>query len=208
MTDPVYIVDEARDSRVSTSLSFRACGLESRPFVTGSDLLESLGELRPGVVMLRLRRSDSHNLGLLSDLRERRPVWPVVVLADHIMVAEAIAAMKLGAFDIVEMPVQVEVLLQALEAARQELIRQLGISDRLQRARASIDALSTRETEVLRALLVGYTNQGIAELYNISVRTVEMHRANLLKSLGAETLAGAVCLALEAGLRPLDRSAA
>ncbi len=208
LTHPVYVVDDARDLRVATSQMLRACGLETRPFSSGDDFLSSLAELRPGVILLRLLPNDPDPSAFLANLRERQLAWPVIALADGIGLPETVAAMKLGASDVVEKPIQVQVLLGAVESARQELTASLAAADRAQRSRARLEALSPRELEVLRALLAGYTNLRAAELCNISVRTVEMHRANLIKALGVETFVGAARVAWEAGVEPLNREAA
>lgn len=208
MKQPIFVVDDERESRVSTTTLLRACGFEVRPFLFGADFLGSLSELQAGVVLLRLVRSSTQSLELLSNIRRRGVHWPVIVLADEIGVSEAVAAMKLGASDIVERAAEVQVLVDALATAGEELAASLVTADRTARSRALIGALSARELEVLRALLAGYTNNRIASLCNISVRTVEMHRANLLHRLEVDSIVGAVRVALEAGVEPLRADAA
>ncbi len=198
----IYVLDEERDSRVATSRILTACSLEPRPFGSGADFLDSLVELEPGIVLLRMRKSDAHAVELLRDLQKQQLLWPIIVLADENEVQEAVTAMKLGAFDVVEKPVEIDVLLKAIEAARAELAVSAVVEDRIHRARARIGTLSTRELEVLRAALAGHPNRRVAELLHISVRTVEMHRAAVIKQLGVETFAGAIRCAFEVGLEP------
>ena len=208
MAYPVYVVDDERDSRVSTSVLLNSCGFQCRPFQNGPDFLGSISELRPGVILLRVRSADAPALAFLEELRERRLGWAVVALADEIAVCEAVALMKLGLSDVIEKPVKAPVLLEALQNASNYLAANVAASDRVQRSRAQIETLSPRELEVLRALLAGYTNKRVAEHFNISVRTVEMHRANMIERLGVDTLVGAAQLACEAGVEPLHRDVA
>ena len=160
------------------------------------------------MILLRVRSADAPVLAFLEELRERRLGWAVVALADEIGVCEAVALMKLGLSDVIEKPAQAPVLLEALQNASDHLSANLAATDRVQRSRAQIDTLSPRELEILRALLAGYTNKRVAEHFNISVRTVEMHRANMIERLGVDTLVGAAQLAFEAGVEPLHRDVA
>lgn len=117
MTQYVYVVDDVQDTRVSTVFLLRALGFEPRPFVEASDLLGSLAELQPGVILFRLvGRSLPVHL-FLAAARERQLGWPVIILADAIETSEAVAAMKLGASDVLEKPLQAQELLEAIESA-------------------------------------------------------------------------------------------
>ena len=204
----MYAVDADRESRVSASLLLRAFGLAPRPFAGVLDFIASLAELQPAVILSPLSGSGSDVYLLLAELREREAPWPVIVLADKVEVSEAVALMKLGAFDVIEKPIEEQLLKEVIEDAHKDLVVTLATLNRMQRARALINALSPREIQVLQALLAGHPNKRVADLCGISVRTVEMHRANLLERLGVETLVGAVRIALEARVEPLDQDSA
>jgi two-component system response regulator FixJ len=204
----IYVVDDDKDARVSTVFLLRALGFEPRPFLNTSDLMASRAELQPGIVLFHLSEKTSSAHAVLAAVPKWQLRWPVVILADVIGASEAVALMKLGASDVIEKPVEAQALAEAIESAGRDLAERLIASDRVRRSQARINALTPRELEVLRALLAGYTNKRVAELCSISVRTVEMHRANLLERLGVETLVGAVRIALEAGVKPLDQDAA
>jgi FixJ family two-component response regulator len=208
MTQYVYVVDDVQDTRISTIFLLRALGFEPWPFVEATDLLGSLAELQPGVILLRLRGQFLATQSFLAAAQDRELGWPLIVLADAIQTSEAVAAMKLGASDVLNKPLQAQELLEAIKSAGNKFTERLAAADRVRRARTRVDALSPRELEVLRALLAGYTNKRVAEICHISVRTVEMHRAHLLERLGVETVIGVVRVALEAGVEPLDEQAA
>jgi two-component system response regulator FixJ len=175
-----------------------------RPFANGAELLDALAELQPCIIVMSLRGPEPENLHLLANLRDHRFEWPVIALADNVTVSDAVAAMKQGVVDIVEKPFETNLTDELLERVRQALLGSLAAAERARRPLALIKSLSPIELQVLRGLLGGHTNKHVAELCNLSVRTVEMHRARLLERLGVENLVKAVWIAFEAGVEPLD----
>jgi two-component system response regulator FixJ len=175
-----------------------------RPFATGAELLDALAELQPCIIVMSLRGSEPENLHVLANLRNRGFEWPVIALAENVTVSVAVAAMKQGALDVVEKPFETSLTDELLESVRQALLVSLAAAERVRRPLALIESLSPIELKVLRGLLGGHTNKSVAEICNLSVRTVEMHRARLLERLGVETLVKAVRIALEAGVEPME----
>jgi two-component system response regulator FixJ len=111
--------------------------------------------------------------------------------------------MKLGAVDFLEKPFAEDLLMGALGHAFLLLKERGEKSERRRSARDKIALLSRREEEILRGLVAGLPNKVLAQRLDISLRTVEMHRANMMTRLGAESLAEALMMAVEAGTEPL-----
>jgi two-component system response regulator FixJ len=120
----------------------------------------------------------------------------------------AVQSMKLGAVEFLEKPIRLDPLLDTLERSAALLEERLQAGERHRQARARIDQLTTRELEVLQGLLAGQSNKELAQSLGISLRTVEMHRGNMMDRLGVASLAQAVALALEAGVRPPEQTSA
>lgn len=197
----VYVVDDDPAVRRSTSILLKAAGYESRPFVNGADFLEEAPALRPGVVLLDIRMPELDGLALLERLPETvRNQLPVVMITGHGDLPSAVRAMKSGARDFLEKPFEEEALLEIIENAFAGLMTSAAEHKRRTELRALVKKLTSRETEVLRALAQGHPNKIVAHQIGLSVRTVEMHRANLLDRLGVRTLTEAVRLSLEAGV--------
>lgn len=203
MTSPVYIVDDDRDVRSSISFMLSTGGMQTRAFGSGLDFIDSLDHLEPGCVLLDIRMPDMDGVEVLAELRKRSIEWPVVMMTGHGEVALAVQTMKLGAIDFLEKPFQEENLRASLARAFTLIEKNQNQADRRREATSRIAALTSREREVLQGLLAGFSNKVIAHHLGISLRTAEMHRANMMQRLGTKSLAEALQLAAEAGVEPL-----
>ncbi|TPG14667.1 DNA-binding response regulator [Sphingomonas koreensis] len=202
VTRQVYVIDD--DSMVRRALSFAlsTAGFSVRPFASGNDFVDDLTALQPGCVLLDLRMPGLDGFALLDVLRDRHSDLPVVVMTGHGDVATAVKAMKAGARDFIEKPFADAVLLDMLEAAFEGMTD--GVPDARLRAQAQaqLRALTPREFDVLRALAGGLPNKLIADRLQLSVRTIEMHRANMMDRLKLTSLADLLRLAFSAGVEP------
>ncbi len=208
MPHPVHVVDDDRDVRCSISFMLGSAKLQSRPFGSASDFLDSLDDLAPGAILLDVRMPERDGFEVLAELERRGVEWPVVVMTGHGEVSIAVRAMKAGAVDFIEKPFDEGVLFSSLERAFGFLKDRGEAAERQRAARRRVEQLTTREHEVLRGLLGGLPNKLIARHLGISLRTVEMHRANMMDRLGVASLAEALTLAVQAELEPLGRDPA
>ncbi len=199
----VYVVDDDRDVRRSLSYMLGAAEIRSYPFGASTDFLDSLGDLEPGCILLDLRMPKPDGFEVMEDLRRREIDWPVIVMTGHGEVKSAVRAMKLGAVDFIEKPFSESALLGCFEQAFRLLAERQGDSQRRRAARERVTQLTAREADVLTGLLAGETNRQIGTRLGISLRTVEMHRGNMMERLGVANLAEALSLALDAGLKPV-----
>lgn len=202
----VYIVDDDRDVRVSLGLSLGTLGIDTRPFSSAEDFLDELAHLQPGCVLLDLLMPGTSGLDVLRELARREIRWPVIVLTGHAQVALAVEAMKRGAIEFLEKPVDENALQEALERGF-GLIASSTTADEARGAAAErVARLTGRELDVLGGMAAGLANKEIAIRLQLSHRTVEMHRASLMKKLGAGSLAEALGLASQAGVTPASLS--
>jgi RNA polymerase sigma factor (sigma-70 family) len=138
-------------------------------------------------------------LELQAALRERQMEVPVVVLTAHGDVATARAALKNGAFDFLEKPVDdgmlLDVLRNALRADRERRMATTARSTTDQR----LERLTEREREILALIAAGHQNRDIAAQLGISPRTVEVHKARIMEKLECRTLAELIRMNLAAG---------
>jgi FixJ family two-component response regulator len=176
--------------------------LTSHPFASGSDFLAALPDLAPGCILLDVRMPDMDGLAVMADLARREVDWPVVFMTGHGEVPVAVEAMKLGAIDFLQKPFSEEALLGCFQRGFERLDERGESVRRRAAARGRVEQLTAREREVLNGLLAGLSNKLIADRLGISLRTVEMHRGNMMDRLGVDNLAEALTLAMEAGLAP------
>ena len=196
----VYLVDDDEAIRHSASFMLRHAGFFVQTYSGGVDFLDTADLSRPASVLLDVRMPDMDGLTVLQKLKERGATVPVIVLTGHGDVKTAVDAMKLGASDFLEKPYEKQALLNALGQAFDQIEAGEATLDRQAKAVARLADLTPREREVLENLVQGLTNKGIADALGISTRTVEIHRANMMQKLQADSLSSALKIAFAAGL--------
>lgn len=196
----VYIVDDDPSVRDSLKLLLEQRSFLPRTFPDSGSFLAESASLSPGCVLLDIRMPDIDGIEVLERLHQDRCILPVVVMTGHGDVITAVRVMKLGACDFVEKPLHEAALLDVLSRCFAILDGAVRDVSRQDNVRLRLERLSHREREVLIALLAGRQNKQIAHDLDISVRTVEMHRAGMMDRLGVRTLAEALRLAIEGDL--------
>lgn len=194
--DTVFVVDDDEAVRESLAAILEAQGFNAIPFASAEAFLLGYAPAPVGCAVIDLRMPGMDGLTLLEHMRAKGLQLPVVVVTGHGDVALAVRAMKAGALDFLEKPYTNAVLLEAvrrgLDTARAGTLGQVDRSD----VRARLETLTARERDVLRQLVIGNPNKVIAFHLDISPRTVEIHRANVMKKMNAESLSHLVRMAL------------
>jgi two-component system, LuxR family, response regulator FixJ len=131
-------------------------------------------------------------------LAERKLRFPTIMVTGLGQVSIAVQAMQAGAIDFVEKPFKRERILESVRLAHHHLAPAGMPSDNAEEARRRLAMLSAREKEVLNGLVAGLPNKTIAYDLGISPRTVEMHRAHIMKKMEAASLSALVRTALAA----------
>ena len=205
----VYLIDDDAAVRRSLSAQLAAFGMEAWPFAGGAEFVAMLGHLKPSCVLVDMEMPHMDGLQVLAELVRQDVDWPVIAISSRGDINIAIDAMKLGAIDFLQKPLQRELLEAALAGASESLERTLETSLARQEAQERVSRLTPREVDIGLALLRGMANKSAAHQLGISVRTVEMHRAHILEKLSVKSLAEAAVLMTQAGLtlaQPEDHS--
>jgi two-component system response regulator FixJ len=194
----VAIVDHEAQARASTAAILERAGYQVRTFESGDAFLAAGLPCDADCVVLGLRMPGTDGIGVLKVLAECENMPPVLVLTGHGAIPEAVEAIKLGAVDFLEKPYPAETFLEAVSGALSLGPRRKGGLD--PEAVAKVESLSPRQAQVLRGIINGQLNKIIAYDLGLSIRTVEAYRSQVLDKLGVRSTAGAVRLALAAGL--------
>lgn len=194
----VYLVDDEEAIRRSAGFMLRTSGYTVRTFVSGDAFLDASKVLPPGCVLLDIRMPGLDGMAVQQALNDRGAGFPVIMLTGHGDITMAVRALKAGAIDFIEKPFQKAGLVIAIEEAFQRL--DCGDRHRLDASEANVRlaVLTARERDVLNGLVAGLPNKTIAVDLDISSRTVEVHRANLMSKLGARSLSQMLRIAFAA----------
>ncbi len=195
----VYLVDDEETIRRSAGFMLKTSGLRVKAFASGVEFLKER-ELEPGCVLLDISMPGMDGLAVQRALHDRGSTLPVIVMTGHGDVNIAVQAMKGGAVDFIEKPFEKAVLLGALEEGFSRIEQVDRSRVRRDEAETRLHGLTPRERDVLLGLVRGHPNKTIAYDLDISPRTVEIHRANLMTKLGVASLSEALRIAFAAGL--------
>jgi FixJ family two-component response regulator len=190
----VFVVDDDEAVRDALGLLFRTAGLRVDTFESAAAFLKAYRpESDGGCLVLDIRMPGMSGLDLQDELHKRRARLPIVFLTGHADVPMAVRALKKGAADFIEKPVeQQRLVLAVMHALRHVASTQHPSSPRAATAGSAglrLERLTAREREVLNAVLAGKQSRQISDELCISIKTVEFHRARIREKLGVASLA-------------------
>jgi len=185
----VYIVDDDEAMRDSLQWLIESQGLAVRTFAAAEDFLAACGDAMAGCIVLDVRMPGMSGLELYEKMNLRRCTLPVIFITGHGDVPMAVSALKKGAVDFIEKPFNDKELLRVIG---QCLERESATRQQRQRegeAARRLAGLTEREREVMDLILAGKLNKQIADVLNISIKTVEVHRARIMDKMGVRSVA-------------------
>lgn len=180
----VFLVDDEPDVTNALAWLLESVKMPSRAFASASAFLQALrGHHGPACAVVDLRMPEMSGLELQAQLADEGHDLPLVFLSAHGDVPAAVNAMQAGAIDFVQKPFNPDRFLgsvrRAARLARERFAQRQATGELRQRLRT----LSARETDVLRGLLDGRTSKEIAKTLDISPKTVDVHRANVMRKM-------------------------
>ena len=198
----VHIVDDEEAVRKSLAFLLTMSGFAVKMHESATDFLSAASSIRNGVLVTDLRMPDMSGVELLRNLVTANASLPAVVITGHGDVPMAVEAMKAGATDFIEKPFEDVVLIEAIQRAAEQLVDKPLELDDVASIQTRLGRLSDRERQVLSGVVAGLPNKSIAYDLNISPRTVEVHRANVMAKMQATSLPQLVRMALAADFGP------
>ena len=187
MSARAYLVDDDEAIRDSLGWLLESRGVACQSYPSAEDFLAAWEPSLAGCLLLDIRMDGMSGPELFDILCERGSKLPVIFLTGHGDVPMAVSALKKGAFDFVEKPCNDnELVNRVIEALKLDENRRAAASG-ADSVNALASRLTTREQQVMELILAGKLNKVIADELQISMRTVEVHRANLFEKMGVRT---------------------
>lgn len=188
----IFIVDDDAAVRDALSLLISLKGMRALVFASAQDFLAVYDPAWRGCLLTDLKMPQMSGLELQEELRKRGISLPVVMLSAHGDVATTRAALKNGAVDFLEKPVNDEILVDVLTNAIRVDAQRHARDEERARVSGQLERLTPRERAVLRLLAEGLGQRDIAARLDISPRTVEVYKARMMEKLQCHTLADVV----------------
>lgn len=196
----VHVIDDDQAARESLEFLLDCAGLAVRSYESAVEFLKAVPSMEHGCIVTDVRMPEMSGVELIGRLKALGVADPVIVITGHADVPLAIQAMKAGVADFLEKPFSDGAILGAIHAAlARDAGRDQAKADR-DRIAALLDTLSPRERQVLEKLVEGRANKVIAFDLDISARTVEVYRANVMTKMQAGSLSELVRMATVAKL--------
>jgi len=198
MTAPsmVYILDD--DSALAESLAWmvESIGYKTQSFSSAKLFLQHYNPKTPSCLLLDVRMPEISGPELQEKLIANNIAIPIVFISGHVDISVVVRVMKKGAIDFLCKPINDQQLLESInKAIRKDQFRREQQAKHAKK-KVLIDQLSEREFEIMHHLSMGKANKVIASELHISLKTVETHRANIMKKLEARSLADLIKMAL------------
>jgi two-component system response regulator FixJ len=200
-----YVIDD--DEAVRASLRALLAARDDRIvvcFASGDAFLNDIDQREPGVVLLDLHMPGMSGMDVLTEMAAWPDRFATVMVTGQGDVPRAVQAMQMGAIDFLEKPYDHQALFNSVDRGFDLLDRAGANATRARAARELILGLSRRERQIVELMIDGKSNRGMAEALDLSVRTVEVHRANVMAKLNASSLSDVIHMAYAARLTPLD----
>jgi len=196
----IFIIDDDEAIRRSISLLLSSSGYTSESFSGGEDFLTTVDYSGAGCILLDIFLEGKTGLELQEEIKNRYGNLPIIYITGMGDVPMSVQALKKGAINFLEKPIDEQHLFQAIEEALG--LSHLIVSEQKEfsRIKSLISTLTPREYEIFRYLITGMLNKQIAAELNITEHTVKLHRGKITEKLGVKSVAEIVFMAEKAGL--------
>jgi FixJ family two-component response regulator len=191
----VHVIDDDASMREALQNLCHSIGIEARTYATARDFLTSTVSDAPGCLVIDIRLPDMNGLDFQAQLTQTGVRLPVVVMTGYGDIPMSVRAMKSGAVDFLPKPFNDQDMLDAVLAAIERDRQQRAVDRDISKVRERFVTLSAREQQVMELVTVGKLNKQVAGDLGISEVTVKIHRAAVMRKMGAKSLADLIRMA-------------
>lgn len=192
----VYIIDDDQDICNSLTWLLESVQLESKTFNSATEFLTYQRPNTPACLILDIRMRGMSGLQLQQHLNQQKVRIPIIFMTGHGDIPMSVNAMKAGAFDFLEKPFNPQHMLNQIQSCLQQAEQDFIEEEKRQQQMEKLKSLSPRESEIINLLVEGLSSKHIAQVLNISHKTVEIHRTHIRQKLGTESIAQIISMVL------------
>jgi FixJ family two-component response regulator len=197
----VFIIDDDEGLREGLAALFRSVGLEAKLFASAPEFLQAKLPDIPSCLVLDVRLPGLSGLEFQSDLAKAKIRIPIVFMTGHGDISMTVRAMKAGAVEFLTKPFRDQDMLDAVQLAIEQDRKRRENENATRQLKASYDTLTARERQIMSLIVVGLMNKQIAGEVGLTEVTVKLHRGNLMRKMGAKSVAALVRMADILGVR-------
>ena len=197
----VFVIDDHAPLREALVSLFRSVGLQVKTFATAPEFLQTKLPDSPSCLVLDVRLPGLSGLDFQSDLAKENIHIPIVFMTGHGDIPMTVRAMKAGAVEFLTKPFRDQDMLDAVQLALKRDRDRREADDITSKLKSKLEALTLREREIMGLVTTGLMNKQIAGEIGISEITVKVHRGNVMRKMGAKSLAELVRMAEALGVR-------
>jgi FixJ family two-component response regulator len=201
----VFVIDDDDSVRRALHRLIRSVGLEVETFASAQEFLDCDPPYGPACIVTDIRMPGLSGLDLQQELARTGRSVPIIFMTGHGTVPMSVRAMKAGAVDFLQKPVDEQSLLDAIHQALERGSRERQEQDHKEEIQARAATLTVREREVFELVVSGLLNKQVAAELGASEKTIKVHRARVMHKMQADSLADLVRMAERLGIhRPTD----
>ena len=198
----VFIVDDDPSVRKSLERLLQSVGLSAKSFDSAAQFLQSGHGQETGCLILDVRMPEISGLELQEKLARAGILLPIIFISGHGTIPMSVRAMKAGAMDFLLKPFDEQDLLDAVYRAIERCRQGRAQREEFRGIEEKIHTLTPKEHEVFLWVIAGLPNKNIADKLDTAEKTVKVHRASIMKKMGAQSVADLVRMADRAGIQP------
>jgi two-component system response regulator FixJ len=195
----IFVIDDHAAVREALGEMLSVFGYGVKTYDSADGFLREIDRRHVGCVVADVRMPGTDGLGLVRELARRRIALPVILISGHADVPMAVAAIKSGAEDFIEKPVDDTQLVAAINRALAQRLAEQGSHKSAEALSERFARLTPRQVEIFDLVVEGFTSHAIAADLKISVRTVESYRAEVMEKMRAESVAALVRQSIRLG---------
>ena len=198
----VFVVDDDASMRRALTNLFESVGLKVEAFGSAPQLLQAQPPRGPSCLVLDIRLPGVSGLELQSDLAKANIDTPIIFITGHADIPMTVRAMKGGAIDFLTKPVRDQDILDAVQAAIERDRKRRDLNKTVSNVKSRFETLSSRERDVLALVTSGLMNKQVAAQLGLAEITVKIYRGQIMRKMGAKSLADLVRMSEALGIGP------